>query len=424
MKNFLRFPIKPVGIALGVILATSSGLYILFPDARSPILLLGLTHILTVLVLFFFRNTSAISTMKEIDQEEILDDHPSNQTSDPLVHIVRRMTGSAAVALTDHDRVIAFAGDVCSLNPTGKKLSMNAVKKSLDTGLPQIVKNTTFIECLSPECSCSYERAYVVPLYHKDQGTGTLILFLKDKSLMNQQFLHLGEDLSRLISLQMEQVESDRQAQLAVEARLDALQAQVNPHFLFNSLNAINMYVHKNPDFTRELIRRLSAFLRYTLGNNQRFTTIGDELKIIEDYLIIEKARFGDRLTVVMDVEENIKKFQIPVLSVQPLVNNAVIHGILPKEGPGLIRISIRRLYDQILVTVVDNGTGISSENLKKIYEKGMGTGLGVGIHNVHERLKLLFGEEYGLEIASTPGKGTNVSFKIPIHLDEGVMDR
>ncbi|QSX09426.1 histidine kinase [Alkalibacter rhizosphaerae] len=397
-------------------------LVLVFPAARIPMALVALLFACNYFIL------------KKIDigsHKSVLSEDPSAKGSPSkdllpgtMTDLLKDIAKADAVAWTDSQTITAYSGFSCPDYSIGNKIPLVRMTRAMQQGETQILRNKRAFDCVRSTCECPFTSGVLVPLKQGDEITGSLGFFCTKKGGASTDFVETCESLAQLVSLQMQHRELERQVQLTTEARLDALQAQVNPHFLFNSLNAINMYVLKDPQVTRELIRRLSSFLRYTLGSTDRFTTVGEELKVVQDYLIIEKARFGERLTLITDVDENLKKVKIPILSIQPLVNNAIIHGLVPKEGNGLLRIRIRKIYDEVEISVVDNGIGIEEDRLEKLYDKGYGSGLGVGIYNLHERLRLLYGNKYGLHITSALDQGTNATFKIPMSLEEGVNNR
>jgi two-component system LytT family sensor kinase len=288
---------------------------------------------------------------------------------------------------------------------------MNAIK----SGEIKIIKNKKEFNCKSKNCNCPLESAVIVPLFNKNKVIGSLKFYETKKGGLSKEIIKLASGIGKLLTMQIELANLDRQTQLATKAKLDALQTQVNPHFLFNALSTINMYIMKNPEYARKLIVKLSTILRYLLSNYGHFITLEEEISYIKDYVVIENARFNDKLKIIYDIGKSIKNVKIPVFTVQPLLQNAIIHGILPKENTGKVKISACKLYNEILISVTDNGIGIKEENLKRVYEHGFGTGCGVGIPNVNERLKILYGEKYGLKIESKYKKGTKVYFKIPI---------
>jgi two-component system LytT family sensor kinase len=215
--------------------------------------------------------------------------------------------------------------------------------------------------------------------------------------------------------MQMELAELDRQVQLVTKAELDALHAQINPHFLFNTLNAIIAYVRTNPETARRLLIRLAAFFRQALKRHGHFNTLKEEIEYVNTYLVLEKARFREKLRVQRDIDPELLDYQVPVLTLQPLVENAVKHGVQPKVGQGTVFISAKKFNNEILFTIKDDGVGISVERLPMVLLPGFGSGNGVGLSNVHERLKSLFGEDYGLRIVSELNKGTTIYVKVPL---------
>jgi LytS/YehU family sensor histidine kinase len=198
------------------------------------------------------------------------------------------------------------------------------------------------------------------------------------------------------------------------KAELDALQAQINPHFFFNTLNTIIMYSRTNPNRARRLLIRLADFFRQALKQHGNFITLKEELEFVNTYLVLEKARFGPKLQIIQDIEQGLLEEQIPRLTLQPLVENAVKHGITPKLGPGAIKITAYRDGQEMVLIVKDDGVGISPERMGLVLLPGYGSGNGVGLSNVHERLKGLYGETYGLRVQSTPNQGTTITMRVP----------
>ncbi len=210
--------------------------------------------------------------------------------------------------------------------------------------------------------------------------------------------------------------ELDRQAQLVTKAELDALHAQINPHFLFNTLNTIITYTRTHPEMARKLLIRLASFFRQTLKRHGHFNSLREEIEYVNTYLILEKARFREKLRIQRDIDTSLLGYQVPVLTLQPLVENAIKHGIQPKIGPGTVQISARLVDGEMLFIVRDDGVGIKSDKISDVLLPGFGSGNGVGLSNVNERLRSLFGEEYGLRIESKAGKGTGVYVRVPLN--------
>ncbi|MCL6591593.1 MAG: response regulator [Firmicutes bacterium] len=207
--------------------------------------------------------------------------------------------------------------------------------------------------------------------------------------------------------------QSARQERLLRQAEIRALQSQIRPHFLFNALSTIIAICRTDPDQVRRLLLELGNYLRYSFSFNKTEETVSleTELGYIRSYLALEQARFGERLRVVFDLEEGVDG-RIPPLLLQPLVENAVRHGLLPKDEGGAVSISVRRQSGFIFFQVEDDGAGMSGEKVKQLLEDEP-PGAGVGVANVNHRLRALYGEE--LRVESRLGRGTRVSFRIPI---------
>ena len=201
----------------------------------------------------------------------------------------------------------------------------------------------------------------------------------------------------------------EEQSRLLVEARLAALTSQINPHFLFNTLNSVSSLIRTNPNQARVMVVKLSKVLRRLLRKHENFSHLRDELNFIEDYLSIEVIRFGDKLRFETDIAADTLDMLVPSMVLQPLVENSIKHGLSSKVEGGTIRIRTHRTETRLHLMVEDDGVGISEEKLGALLEHG-----GIGVSNVNERLKVLFGAEYRMWIESQPGSGTRVQIEVP----------
>ncbi len=201
----------------------------------------------------------------------------------------------------------------------------------------------------------------------------------------------------------------EEQERALMQARVDALISQINPHFLFNTLNTVSSLVRIDPDTARTVILKLSNILRRRLKTQVHFVPLKQELDFIDDYLDIEVVRFGrDKLGIRKEIDPETLDMIVPSMILQPLVENAIRHGIGPKIEGGTISLRSWRKTGRLGLEVMDDGVGISEEKWQGIYESG------IGIRNVRERLKVLYGQEFSLKIDSQPGKGTAIRFEIP----------
>ncbi len=208
--------------------------------------------------------------------------------------------------------------------------------------------------------------------------------------------------------------------QLAKDMQLKSLQSQVNPHFLFNTLNTIaRMSLIENAPNTGDLIYALSDILRYSLKNSDNMVELNTELYNIEKYLFIQTTRYSDRIHFKIDVSEYIRNCKIPVMTLQPIVENAIIHGLEPKKDPGTVIIKASTFNNNITIDISDNGVGITPEKLNIIMNNtnNLASNTGLGIQNVDGRIKYYFGPEFGIKIESTYNIGTKVSVTIPAML-------
>jgi len=204
-----------------------------------------------------------------------------------IAKIIKDISDVAAVAITDTDKVLAFIGEGCEQHPVGKPIVTNATRITIQTGESKIVNSKKEFNCQEKNCNCPLESAVIVPLINKNKVIGTLKLYQTKKGNIPDYIIRLANGLVQILSMQIELVELEHQAQLTTEAQLDALQAQINPHFLFNALNTVNMYILKDPEYARFLLVRLSTLLRYLLGNSGRFISIREEIKYIDNLILL-----------------------------------------------------------------------------------------------------------------------------------------
>jgi two-component system LytT family sensor kinase len=199
------------------------------------------------------------------------------------------------------------------------------------------------------------------------------------------------------------------QEKALIQARVDALISQINPHFLFNTLNTVSSLIRFDPDTARTVLLKLSNILRRRLKTQMHFVPLKQELEFIDDYLDIEVVRFGrDKLQIRKEIAAGTLDVMVPSMILQPLLENSIRHGIGPKIEGGTITLRVTRDKGQLCIEVADDGVGISDERRPGILESG------IGISNVHERLKVLYGQDYSMRIESQPGKGTAIRIEIP----------
>ena len=250
------------------------------------------------------------------------------------------------------------------------------------------------------------------------QGVGlrfgtNAIFFYQPDSLLMAALIALSTVLSVAIPIKIwntARIEHRLQEQdtLLMEARVDALANQINPHFLFNTLTSISSLIRSQPETARTLILKLSTMLRRMLRTQEHFVTLREELKSIDEYLDIESIRFGPTLVIEKEISEDSLDLVVPNMILQPLIENSIKHGIEKKVGGG--RIVIRSQWDNNLgiIEIIDNGAGMSDTDLNRTRESG------IGLRNVDERLRVIYGENYHLQLESVLGKGTCARITIP----------
>ncbi|MEZ2346196.1 sensor histidine kinase [Terriglobus sp. RCC_193] len=208
----------------------------------------------------------------------------------------------------------------------------------------------------------------------------------------------------------------EQQARLLLEARLDALQRQINPHFLFNTLNSIGSLIRLEPELAREMIVRLANILRILLKKREAFVPFRDELAFTDDYLAIEVVRFGEKLRVVKEIAPDTLDLVVPSMLLQPLIENSIKHGLEPRISGGTVTLRSRIRGERLLLEVEDDGVGIAPERDVAMPVSGLRRpGNGIGMKNVRERMEVLYGSDAVIEMESRPGRGTRITLEMPV---------
>ncbi len=343
----------------------------------------------------------------------------NKETALQTVKIIFEMADVAAVAITDEKSVLAHVGVGEDHHQAGGPIQTRATKVALQQGLTQIAQAAEEIGCDRP--GCQLNTAVIVPLKVKDKVAGVLKLYQIRGRKISSLDVELAGGIAALISTQIELADLNRQAELLTRAELRLLQSQINPHFLFNALNTVKSICRQRPEQARFLLGQLGEFFRKNLQTNREFVTLKEELEHIRAYLDIEQARFGDKLKVEFDVDEEALNCCLPQLLLQPLVENAIKHGIYPKVKGGTVKISIRAQERELAITVKDDGVGMCPGWEERLQAGTLATsGLGIGLKNVNERLKTIYGKDRGLGITSKPGEGTKISVTIAKALNGG----
>lgn len=248
------------------------------------------------------------------------------------------------------------------------------------------------------------------PIYKNREILGTLIVISNKSAFSIPAGGEFVEGLTQFFSVQYDLAELDHQKALLHKVEYRALQSQINPHFIFNSLNTISAFTREKPEKARDLLIALAAYFRNSIKTQDGFVSIYEELEYVKAYLELEKARFDDRLEVTLSVEENLK-MKVPCLILQPIVENAILHGAM-KRRKGIVHISVKSVEEDVEILIEDNGQGIPDRILEALKE-GETKEFSIGLFNVDKRLRYLYGKERGLKI-QTGEEGTKVFITLP----------
>jgi two-component system LytT family sensor kinase len=321
-----------------------------------------------------------------------------------LAGIVKQQTGVGAVTVTDTEKVLAWAGIGGDHHPPGTPIQSDYTRQSITDNVVVFVDGVrqTYHCRISPDCPLT--SVVIVPLQVDGVVLGTVQLF----EPRNRRFLNmnksLGEGLGALLSSQLLIARYQEQKNLLVMSELKLLQAQVNPHFLFNALNTIIAVLRRDSGRARELLIQLSNFFRKNLKRSSDVATLEEELDHVGAYLEIEKARFEGRITVDTDVDPALLSLRVPAFTLQPLVENAFKHGLSTTIEDGHATIRAYRSDGTAFIEIEDSAGAW----------KPPAPNAGLGMQIVDKRVKNLYGEQYGLAVSCVPSELTRVTLRLP----------
>jgi two-component system LytT family sensor kinase len=314
---------------------------------------------------------------------------------------LRTLLDTPALALTDETEVVAWEG----VSDHHAADAMTHAEDVFQTGRTQAYD----IGCTEPNCPINC--AVVAPLTVEGRVVGTLAAYSREASA---GLVRATNQVARWAAGQLELAELDRSRTRLVEAEVRALRAQISPHFIYNSLSAIASYVRTNPERARTLLLDFADFTRYSFRRHGDFTTLAEELRSIDQYLALERARFGERLKVTLQVAPEVLPVTVPFLCLQPLVENAVRHGMEGKVEPGHIQIHANDSGAEAEITIEDDGIGMDPEKLRRTLAGQVDESAGIGLGNIDERLRRVYGDEYGLVVETACGLGMKITVRVP----------
>lgn len=333
----------------------------------------------------------------------------NEKTAYATAKIVLERTDLDAVAFTDKNGLLACIGrslvPIKNENPFLSETCRRVLKQK-----KLIIARST--KEIGPFAEANnLNSAVLVPIMQDQEVLGILKLYREEPNSMQSVDIKMAEGLCDLFATQIELSKIEEQRNLLDQAELKALQAQINPHFLFNAINTIVSLVRTDPEKARTLLQYLSLFFRNNFQGEKEEVSIHREIDHIRSYLELEKARFGDKLNIDFSIPEDLE-CKIPPLLLQPIVENAIKHGIMVRRSGGNIKVSAKSDRRGVTITVKDNGVGIEKEKLLEILKDDNSEN--GALKNIRRRLNLKYGDAARLDITSKPGSGTAVVLRIP----------
>jgi two-component system, LytTR family, sensor kinase len=323
-----------------------------------------------------------------------------------LKHL-RTLLGTPAAALTDTSEVLHWDGSAGHHRAQVPDL----IGPVVEQGRTRIVTRAD-LPCDDP--GCSVRQLVVSPLVVAETLVGTLVAGAPQAT---GGLVRAADEVAVWVSGQLELAQLDASRTELMEAEVRALRAQISPHFVYNSLGAIASFVRTDPDRARELLLEFADFTRYSFRRHGEYTTLAEELRSIERYLLLEQARFGDRLQVTLRIAPEVLPVAVPFLCIQPLVENAVRHGLEASadkaDGVGRLTIEARDVDQECVIEVEDDGVGEDPERVRRALAGDTDLD-SVGLGNVDARLRNAYGDDYGLVVETAPGAGTKVIVRVP----------
>ncbi|MGR5132711.1 LytS/YhcK type 5TM receptor domain-containing protein [Vibrio alfacsensis] len=329
----------------------------------------------------------------------------NSENADKIARIIYEETKVGAVAITDQEKILAFVGIGDDHHKPNTPISSQSTLDSMaKNDIIYLDGSERTYQCSLAQ-DCKLGSALIIPLRAGKEVVGTIKLYEPKRKLFSTANMSMAEGIAQLLSSQILYGDYQQQQTLLAQAEIKLLHAQVNPHFLFNALNTISAITRRNPDKARELIQNLSHFFRSNLKQNINTVTLKEELAHVNAYLSIEKARFADRLEVEINIEPALLDIKLPSFTLQPLVENAIKHGISHLLEGGQVKIYSQSHPQGHLITVEDNAGS---------YEPPKENHSGLGLEIVDKRLSNQFGRDSALKITCEQNQFTKMSFIIP----------
>ncbi len=348
--------------------------------------------------------TLDLATKTVTYMREGLDTHSAQSVCDLLLPA----TVADAVAITDREKILGFSGTDKENHELGSPIQTDSTHETLEDGMTRIMESSREVGFRGD--ANKLQAGIIVPLIVNKHIVGTIKFYYRSARKLGENQKAIVEGFAQLLSTQLSLSYLQQQTELAARMELKALQAQINPHFLFNTINTIAAITRTDPAKARVMLREFATYYRRLLENSEDLIPLSKEIEQTERYLLFQRARFGeDAITMKVDVEPGLELLQVPSFVMQPIVENAVGHGRRDDGSPLNIEVKVYHASDSVIISIADDGVGIEPERLDNLIEGGSQTGMGIALKNVNARLKAYFGAISGLYIDSEYGVGTTV---------------
>lgn len=400
-------------------------------DAQAAVIASALLFVLLVAFIYLCLNPDTLRSQYTEQAlstaSELLDIAKSGLNAESARAICCRLlpeTRAMAIAVTDENFVLACVGELESDFPSGSPIHTPATRYVLEHGVAQSFTHMVDIKSERTEHR-SIPAGIIVPLKVRDKSVGTLKFYYRRSHDVNRTQYALASGFAELLSTQLAIHELELQEELTARAEVRALQAQINPHFLFNTLNTIAALTRTDPLRARSLLREFSMFYRATLENSGSMIPLAREVEQTSRYLLFEKARFGEeRIVETVDISPEARDVLVPSFVIQPLVENAVRHGM---RDEGALHIAIRVTVPEegfVLIEVTDDGVGMDESTASRLFsldndavstDAPQGGGAGVAMRNISERIARFYGPRSSASVNSVPDQGTTISLRLDL---------
>lgn len=336
----------------------------------------------------------------------LLSDDFTEKNAEKVARIVYEETNVGAVSITDCEKLLAFIGVGDDHHKPNTPISSPKTLEAINNNVIIYLDGKEHPYRCSISSDCKLGSALIIPLRAGDRVVGTIKLYERKRKLFSSINKAMGEGIAQLLSSQILYGEYQQKKMLLSQAEIKLLQAQVNPHFLFNALNTISAITRRDPERARILIQKLSQFFRSNLKQNVEMVTLADEIAHVKSYLAIEQARFSDRLSISINIDPNDLSHHLPSFTLQPLVENAIKHGTSQLLSDGQVRIDAQRTNTGLKICVEDNAG---------LYHAPPASHTGLGMDIVHKRLVNHFGLQAGLHVECEKERFTRMTFTMPL---------